>query len=100
MDRKSHACAVCGDPDHARRFVIQEHEVVLCGAHAALVVRAKPKTWEQLRELMRPRCGLTTLADRRSPLPRRDAALADRRFFPRPEGRRSKPGRRVTDEDG
>jgi len=100
MDPKSQECAVCGLADHSRRFVVEHHEVVLCGAHAALVARNKPKTWEQLRELMRPRCGVTTLADRRSPLPRRDGAAGDRRFFPRPEGRRKTPGRRITDEDG
>lgn len=100
MDRKSPACELCGDADHARRFVIEHRAVVLCAAHAAIVVRGKPKTWEQLRDLLRPRCGLTTLADRRSPLPRRDTVQADRRFFPRPEGRRLRAGRRVTDQDG
>ena len=99
MEPKSLCCVVCGETDQMRRWVVQGRGVVLCQAHGAMVARARPKTIEQLQELFRPRCGLTTLADRRSPIARRDPELGDRRFFPRPEGRRKGAGRRVTDDD-
>jgi hypothetical protein len=100
MEPKSLLCAVCGEAEHPRRFVVQGRPVVLCGVHAAMLTRARPKTLEQLQELFRPRCGITTLADRRSPIPRRAPEPVDRRFFPRPEGRRKKAGRRITDVEG
>jgi hypothetical protein len=100
MEPKCQPCAVCGDAKHPREFVVEGHAVVLCRAHAAIVARGKPSSWQELRDLLRPRCGLSTLADRRSPLSRRDQHLGDRRFFPRPEGRRKKPGRRITDAEG
>ena len=81
-------------------FLAGFNDVLTLGARMIVPRAGHALTWEQLRDLMRPRCGLTTLADRRSPLPRRDTEGGDRRFFPRPEGRRKKAGRRITDEDG
>ena len=99
MDQDSEACAVCGQEDQTRRVVVESRGIWLCRDHASIVSKHKPRTFEALRDLFRPRCGITTLADRRSPIQRRDTLIPDRRFFPRPEGRRAKTGRRVTDPD-
>ncbi len=97
MDQDSEPCAVCGSQDRTRSIAVESREIRLCRAHAAIVANNKPRTFEALRDLFRPRCGITTLADRRSPVSRRDPLLQDRRFFPRPEGRRFNAGRRITD---
>ena len=95
MEPKCQSCVVCGDEERPRTLTVEGHAVVLCRAHAAVVTRNKPSTFEQLRHLFRPKCGLTTLADRRSAVGRR--LDEDRRIFSRPEGRRKGEGRRVTD---
>lgn len=99
MDQDSEACAVCGQDQETHWIVVESRGVWLCTNHASVVRKHKPRTFEAMRDLFRPRCGIVTLADRRSPVPRRDPFLPDRRFFPRPEGRRASAGRRVTDSE-
>jgi hypothetical protein len=89
-------CAVCGSCETNRtrmsRVVIQGRSLELCQAHAAMVVAAMPKTFEDL---------LALFADVIPSAPRstkeRRAALDRREFPPRPEGRRMGFGRRSAD---
>jgi len=95
MDASAPSCPVCGESDRkkVRKVVVEGREIYLCRTHAGVVVRAKPQSFEQLRGLFRDE----QTGDRRSCVPRRDSGRPDRRFFPRPEGRRASGGRRATD---
>lgn len=85
------------------RVVIQGRALCLCRDHATTVVAARPETFDDLRSLFmgaavdaEAMMRLDSIAERRSPIPRR--ASEDRRAFPpRPEGRRASNGRRWTD---
>ncbi len=96
--RQSQApCAVCKtvfESARLSRVVIENKTVLLCRAHAGDVVRAMPKTFDELRRLfLEPIRGEEPA--RRSVLERR--RQDDRRIFPpRPEGRRV-GGRRKDD---
>jgi hypothetical protein len=102
MTATAHSCAVCGaSPSKASgivRATVETRTIFLCRAHAAIVVAARPATFEELRALF---VGTTLRKDApgvdwRSPIPRR--LDEDRRAFPpRPEGRRLSAGRRSTD---
>lgn len=76
------------------RVVIESKTVLLCRSHAGEVIRATPKTFDELRRLfLEPNRG--EAPSRRSVLERR--RQDDRRIFPpRPEGRRAS-GRRKDD---
>ena len=95
-------CAACGEVEpffgRMSRVVVEGRTLELCRTHAALVARAMPETFADLRALF----GGTHLDEldapweRRAPIDRRGPE--DRRVFPpRPEGRRRAFGRRATD---
>lgn len=93
------SCPVCGesDPSRVREIVVEGREIFLCETHAGIVVRARPETLEEVRDLLREQVKAGGQAERRSPVDRRDPTSPDRRVFPRPEGRRMGYGRRATD---
>jgi hypothetical protein len=110
MSEVLEGCAVCGGQatQGARmsRVVIEGRALELCRTHTATVVAAMPETFEDLRTLFVGACSLgevgdapsgrSALANRRSPIERRESD--DRRVFPpRPEGRRLGGGRRAGD---
>jgi hypothetical protein len=95
---KSSLCPICGPSADGQKgrgayseVTIEGQTIVLCRSHAALVAADMPATWDELREMF------VSVSDRRSPIPRRNGPWTDRRFFPRPEGRRQGAGRRTTD---
>jgi len=99
-------CAVCdeetNDSTLMSKVVVEGRTLDLCRSHAAMVVTAMPRTFEELRSLFVGVSdeawaqGSKPWAERRSPIDRRNGN--DRRVFPpRPEGRRLSPGRRATD---
>lgn len=99
MSTTNDVCAVCGlgGPSEGglSRLFIEGHALVLCRAHASVVARAMPRTFEDTRRLFAGMGG-DCPGERRSPIPRREAE--DRRVFPpRPEGRRMSQGRRASD---
>ncbi len=100
-------CAACGATDalgvSTSRVVVDGRSISLCRTHSSMVAASLPRTFEELRAVF---SGLSSPlhgddappkgVERRSPISRRDAE--DRREFPpRPEGRRLRAGRRVTD---
>jgi hypothetical protein len=95
-----HSCVICAahgapqrpGPGRISKVTIQARTMLLCREHAGVVAIHMPKTWDDLRALF---AGPT---ERRSPIPRRVDAAADRRVFPRPEGRRMASGRRQIDK--
>lgn len=95
--RSTSGCVVCAArggrataPAKTSRVTVRGRTIVLCGAHAGQVAIKMPKTWDELRAVF------ATEVERRSPIPRRAPEREDRRVFPpRPEGRRSGPGRRA-----
>lgn len=97
-------CAVCdARASQMSKVFIEGRTLVLCAAHAATVVAARPETFEDMRALfVGAAADVDTLmkrdgaAERRSPVDRR--VDDDRRTFPpRPEGRRRAGGRRTSD---
>lgn len=94
-------CAVCvalevETSTSLSRVVVEGRTLSLCRSHAATVATEMPQTFDDLRNLFTGMGASEDFAERRSPIPRRDAE--DRRVFPpRPEGRRLTAGRRATD---
>ena len=94
------ACAVCESRESIAamsRVVIEGRSLLLCRAHATVVLAEMPETFDEMRALFVGVMGeRDPTLERRSPLPRRDPE--DRRVFPpRLEGRRMSNGRRATD---
>jgi hypothetical protein len=88
-------CEVCETlgrthPERAKRVLVGERLVALCGSHARVLSSLPVESLSELRRLFRESGGKRSLLERRQEL--------DRRVFPaRPEGRRRNGGRRSSD---
>jgi hypothetical protein len=91
MSAAPDSCALCAKTDDLRAIVVAAEPLHLCAGHAIGLGEVSAAAYADLAMFFAELGG-----DRRQVSDRR---VDDRRFFPRPETRRSNQGRRLSDPE-